>query len=51
MIILMRDAGGTAGCCVAGRLAENSKVSVLVIEAGIAYDCLDLFRRMLAYIE
>ncbi|EON97379.1 putative glucose-methanol-choline oxidoreductase protein [Phaeoacremonium minimum UCRPA7] len=27
--------GGTAGCAVAGRLAENPKVSVLIIEAGI----------------
>ncbi|OAL30498.1 hypothetical protein AYO20_08717 [Fonsecaea nubica] len=27
--------GGTAGCVVAGRLAENPKVSILVIEAGI----------------
>ena len=26
--------GGTAGCAVAGRLAENPKVKVLVIEAG-----------------
>jgi choline dehydrogenase len=26
--------GGTAGCTVAGRLAENPNVSVLVIEAG-----------------
>ena len=30
--------GGTAGCTVAGRLAENPKVSVLVIEAGKKYD-------------
>ena len=29
--------GGTAGCVVAGRLAENSQVSVLVIEAGPKY--------------
>lgn len=27
--------GGTAGNCVAGRLAENSKVRILVIEAGV----------------
>ncbi|KAJ7029218.1 hypothetical protein C8F04DRAFT_1116936 [Mycena alexandri] len=27
--------GGTAGCAVAGRLAENAKVKILVIEAGI----------------
>ena len=29
--------GGTAGCVVAGRLAENPKISVLVIEAGLRY--------------
>ena len=28
--------GGTAGNAVAGRLAENPKVRVLVIEAGVA---------------
>jgi choline dehydrogenase len=27
--------GGTAGCCVAGRLAENPNVNVLVVEAGV----------------
>ncbi|KAK7750015.1 hypothetical protein SLS62_008007 [Diatrype stigma] len=32
---LFRLAGGTAGCAVAGRLAESPKVRVLVIEAGI----------------
>jgi choline dehydrogenase len=29
--------GGTAGCVVAGRLAENPHVSMLVIEAGKKY--------------
>ena len=26
--------GGTAGCCIAGRLAENPNLSILVVEAG-----------------
>lgn len=29
--------GGTAGNVVAGRLAENPDVSILIIEAGIGY--------------
>jgi choline dehydrogenase-like flavoprotein len=29
--------GGTAGNVVAGRLAENKNVSILVIEAGVGY--------------
>jgi choline dehydrogenase-like flavoprotein len=29
--------GGTAGNVVAGRLAENPNISILVIEAGIGY--------------
>lgn len=33
--LLIAIPGGTAGNVVAGRLAENPKVSVLVIEAGI----------------
>lgn len=35
MTITNKVIGGTAGCAVAGRLAENPKVSVLIIEAGI----------------
>jgi hypothetical protein len=31
------DTGGTAGNVVDGRLAENPKVSILVIEAGAGY--------------
>lgn len=30
--------GGTAGCCLAGRLSENPDVSVLVIERGRVSD-------------
>lgn len=29
--------GGTAGCVVAGRLAENPNVKILVVEAGQKY--------------
>lgn len=34
---LTLSTGGTAGNVVAGRLAENPKVSILVIEAGRGY--------------
>ena len=37
--------GGTAGNAVAGRLAENPKVSVLVVEAGPGYD------KLLSWVE
>jgi hypothetical protein len=33
--------GGTSGCVVAGRLAEDSNVSVLVVEAGPDNDNLE----------
>ena len=33
-MILIQLAGGTAGLVVAGRLAENPDVRILVIEAG-----------------
>jgi choline dehydrogenase len=36
--------GGTAGNAVAGRLAENPKVSILVIEAGVGLVLLELDR-------
>lgn len=29
--------GGPGGCTVAGRLAENPNVSVLLVEAGVRY--------------
>jgi choline dehydrogenase-like flavoprotein len=34
-ILFLTEVGGTAGNAVAGRLAENPKVRVLVIEAGV----------------
>ena len=40
--------GGTAGCTVAGRLAENPKVSVLLIEAGHKY--VDLSLRVISFL-
>jgi choline dehydrogenase-like flavoprotein len=41
--------GGTAGNAVAGRLAENPDVSVLVVEAGPGYTMLLTMRE--SYIE
>lgn len=36
-LMLTTNIGGTAGLCVAGRLAENPDLSILVIEAGPEY--------------
>ena len=35
---LMTVSGGTAGCALAGRLAENSDLSILLLEAGPSND-------------
>jgi choline dehydrogenase-like flavoprotein len=34
MLTPLFSSGGTAGCVVAGRLAEDSNAKILVIEAG-----------------
>lgn len=36
------SSGGTSGCVVAGRLAEDADVSILIIEAGEHSDKIEL---------
>ena len=35
---LINHSGGTAGCVLAGRLAEDPELSILLVEAGLSND-------------